>query len=418
MDNLSHALAGLAAGEILHRLLPAESDPRAASTRHRLLLVTAALAGNFPDLDLVLTPLLPAPLGYLLHHRGHTHTLLYALPQMLLLAAAMLLAWPGARRQLTASRVSRTGFLFALALGFGLHLAMDYLNSYGLHPFHPFDAGWLYGDMVFILEPMFWIALGAPLAMTISSRRWRLLWLSLLLAVPLYFTVKSFLSWYALAVLYAVAAFGALAQLGTGPRGCKGLAAGITMLCVFVGVQAAASRQAGQVVRAAMQMRAEPGVVHDVALTAFPSHPVCWVFAAIESSEGKDEYRLARGVVSLAPDHLPAAACPQALNILSGSAGREAVVFVDDTRGSLKKLRETQAQDCFFDAWLRFARMPLLEEGVASDLRFRSSARGNFTEMDLSDFRSSPCPENVPQWRHPRADLLNLKTLSDGNDFQ
>jgi sec-independent protein translocase protein TatC len=47
------------------------------------------LAGNFPDLDLVLTPLLPAPLGYLLHHRGHTHTVLYALPQMLLLAALM-----------------------------------------------------------------------------------------------------------------------------------------------------------------------------------------------------------------------------------------------------------------------------------------------------------------------------------------
>ena len=51
------------------------------------MLATCALAGNFPDLDLVLTPLLPAPLGYLLHHRGHTHTVLYAFPQAMLLAA-------------------------------------------------------------------------------------------------------------------------------------------------------------------------------------------------------------------------------------------------------------------------------------------------------------------------------------------
>ena len=101
MDNLTHSLVGLALGELTHRLLPSAADPARgevdASVRRRLLLTGAALASSFPDLDLVLTGLAPAPLGYLLHHRGHTHTLLYALPQALLLLAMLWLCWPAAR---------------------------------------------------------------------------------------------------------------------------------------------------------------------------------------------------------------------------------------------------------------------------------------------------------------------------------
>ena len=98
MDNLTHCLIGLALGELVDRALPAHLDPQRGRTRRRVLLATGALASNFPDLDLVLTPLLAPPLGYLLHHRGHTHTLLFALPQIALLLGLMWLLWPGARR--------------------------------------------------------------------------------------------------------------------------------------------------------------------------------------------------------------------------------------------------------------------------------------------------------------------------------
>src|SRR5512133_791223 len=100
MDNLSHTVASLLAGELLHRGLPAEADASRQDLRRSLLLATCGLAGNFPDLDLILTPLLPAPLGYLLHHRGHTHTVLYAFPQAVLLAALLFLLWPAAPRLL------------------------------------------------------------------------------------------------------------------------------------------------------------------------------------------------------------------------------------------------------------------------------------------------------------------------------
>lgn len=155
MDNLTHSLAGLALGELTHRLLPVEADPQRASTRRRLLLVSAAVASNFPDLDLVLTGLAPEPLGYLLHHRGHTHTLLYALPQALLMLAAIWLLWPAARHLLRTNGAARLGLAATTVLGLLLHLGMDAMNVYGVHPFAPFDPRWFYGDMVFIVEPVF-----------------------------------------------------------------------------------------------------------------------------------------------------------------------------------------------------------------------------------------------------------------------
>src|SRR3569833_1599032 len=99
MDNLSHSVVGLAAGELIHRILPEEPQPGLQASRRRMLLTSCWLASNFPDLDLllpafllllllssfllacnlpslelVLTQVLPSRLGYQLHLRGHTHT--------------------------------------------------------------------------------------------------------------------------------------------------------------------------------------------------------------------------------------------------------------------------------------------------------------------------------------------------------
>jgi inner membrane protein len=172
MDNLSHSVVGLAAGELIHRSLAPEIDSRAQATRRRMLLAAGGLACNFPDLDLVLSPLLPAPLGYLLHHRGHTHTLLYAIPQALLLMALIWALLPAARTLLRASGPARRGLAATVAAGLLLHIGMDALNSYGVHPFHPFDSRWWYGDLVFILEPVFWIAFGAPLLAMVGGVRY------------------------------------------------------------------------------------------------------------------------------------------------------------------------------------------------------------------------------------------------------
>lgn len=408
MDNLSHSVASLLAGEIMHRSLAPEADENSHGLRRRLMLVTCALAGNFPDLDLLLTPLLPAPLGYLLHHRGHTHTLLYALPQMLLLAALTWVLWPNARRLLRSSATARIGFLLALVAGFALHLLMDYLNSYGLHPFHPVDSRWVYGDMVFILEPVFWLAFGVPMIM--SARRTAMRWLLLPAALALaYLGWRGFLVWQSLAVLLAMMA--ALALAGTrshdGRPRLAPLLAGVALGMGFIAVQSAMSTQARQVVAAYLRAADPQAVLLDAAMSPFPSNPACWNFVAVERAAGQRDFRVSRGIVSLAPALLPVPACPPAF--LEGALPADATVAIAlqaRQETPLARLRDLAHRDCYFHDWLRFARMPWLDTDSASDARYANSPRGNFSTLMLAESGERGCERGVPQWGLPRADLL------------
>ena len=405
MDNLTHSLVGLALGELTHRLLPAEPDAGSASARRRLLLTGAALASNFPDLDLVLTALAPAPLGYLLHHRGHTHTLLYALPQALLLLAALWLCWPAARTILRASGPARRGLLAATAIGLLLHFGMDALNVYGIHPFAPFDAHWYYGDMVFIVEPVFWLALGAPLAAQVAHTAWRRLLLGLFLALPALFVVTGHLQWGSLAGLTALWALAVLMTRRLGER--AALLAGVAIVAGFVLLQGAMAERARGELRAALRQSDPAAAVLDLPLSAFPANPLCWGVVAV-TREGPDGYRIRRGVLSLAPRITPAAHCPQAIGGVRVAEGAAALAWAWEERGSASALRALRGRDCRFDAWLRFARAPSLAHGGATDVRFGPPGAPNFSTLDLAAQPAPPCPRDVPRWAYPRADLLGM----------
>lgn len=404
MDNITHSVVGLGVGELVQRSLPAEADPARHKTRHRLLLTACAVASNFPDLDLVFTKLAPAPLGYLLHHRGHTHTLLYLLPQALLLFVLLWALWPNARALLRESRDARRGLLLALAAGFLLHLGMDFMNNYGVHPFYPFSGTWYFGDMVYIIEPVFWVAFGVPLAMVAPSKRMRLALLFVLPVILLYVTMHGYLGWASFFALVALgAAVAALRFMHMHSRRALLLALGVVL--AFIGLQASASYKARQAVTAALVLQDPQARVLDVALTAFPSQPLCWSFTSIES-DGK-AYQLRRGHLSLAPALLPPRECPAAL---TADAAQEmpgtvpGVLVSGSWQGDVAALRARAAADCQLSAWLRFARMPAVDAGQASDLRFATTPRGNFTTLLLA--ATPECPFSVPAWGMPRADLL------------
>ncbi|HEU4851403.1 MAG TPA: metal-dependent hydrolase [Telluria sp.] len=408
MDNLSHTVAGLAAGELIHRLLPPEADPARQSTRRRTLLFACAAANNVPDLDLFLTSLLPRPLGYLLHHRGHTHTLLYAIPQALLLMLATLLAWPSARRLVLAGGSARTGFVLAVATGFLLHLLMDFLNSYGIHPFHPFDSRWLYGDLVYIVEPVFWVAFGVPLAMMVRRLRMRFLLLALPCVAMAYFTVRGFLLPGSLAFLVALGAAAAFAQHRAGPHGRGALAGAFCLVLAFLAVQVVALQQGRRVLAQALGERAPASRLHDIAMTAFPANPLCWTFVAVQSQETAGTFSVQRGVVSLAPALLGPGQCPAAMKGEQSDAFGPglAVAITASDEESLSFLRSLYRSNCHINAWLRFVRAPVLGVDAAFDMRYGTGAEGNFTAIRFSDTNDRPCPEGVPGWGFPRADLL------------
>ena len=78
MDNVTHSLAGLLLAESAVRLR-AHRTGEEPSPRFRLVAaLSSMLAANLPDSDLFYTGVGADRLVYLLHHRGHTHTVLIA----------------------------------------------------------------------------------------------------------------------------------------------------------------------------------------------------------------------------------------------------------------------------------------------------------------------------------------------------
>lgn len=407
MDNITHTVVGLGLGALIDHALPIEPDPAQARIRTRMLLVVAALASNLPDADLLLAPLLEQPLGYLLHHRGHTHTLVGAALQTLFLTGLVWLLWPAARRLQRSSSAARLAVPLAAAAGLLLHVGMDGLNVYGVHPFWPFDPGWYYGDLVFIVEPVFWIACGVPLAMLVRSAFLRRLWLTVLLLVPIAAAWHGFLAWGTLAGLLALGLLlGQLAARKGGRAGRMALAAGAAGCLAWVGIQALALQQAHSMVAAEIA-RIDPGErLLDTALTAYPANPLCWSFVTVATGAAGDVH-LRRGMLSLAPGLAPVSHCPAGI---AGPALEDApprLAWQAEQRQPLAALRRLAASDCRLNAWLRFARAPSLTGALVTDLRWGEPGDRNFTTMALTPGTAPrDCPHPVPGWGYPRADLL------------
>lgn len=170
MDNLTHSLLGAA----LSRTRLGGLSPYAAPT----LIVGA----NLPDLDIVVR-LWGGRAGYLEHHRGLTHGFAGVLAQALLLGLAV--AWLERRRARRRGEVAPGMFapLLLALVALCSHPLLDLLNVYGLRPWLPFDGRWVYGDLVFILEPWQWLFLGSAVLLgreRRSARDW--IWTALLVA--------------------------------------------------------------------------------------------------------------------------------------------------------------------------------------------------------------------------------------------
>jgi inner membrane protein len=166
LDNVTHSLAGMLLAEAA-LVLRRESRPQVRAVAY----LASALANNLPDSDIVYTWITgPKPLGSLLHHRGHTHTLLVALPMAWLLGLA-LWRWYSARNA-DASKRDQNLILGLCLVGPLLHLTMDFANNYGVHPFWPLSGRWFYGDTIFIVEPLWW-AIAIPILAQLVRRGWQ-----------------------------------------------------------------------------------------------------------------------------------------------------------------------------------------------------------------------------------------------------
>jgi inner membrane protein len=389
VDNITHSLLGASLAEVA---LP----PDASAARRRLFFTVGIVAANLPDADLLYTRITTPPLGYLLHHRGHTHTLVGC--AILGLGIWLITRWPAIRRI-----VDQSPARFWSLVGFALlsHIVADAWNSYGVHPFWPFDNHWYYGDAVYILEPWLWLILGVAAAANTRNRIGRLVLYGALIVLPL---ALVWIRMIAVGALVALAALGvALVWLYRRREPRRRSTTALVLVAGFVVAMVIANRVVRSAAIATSPGKAN-GVMVDLVLSPKPASPLCWTTLAIEKDERGGEYVLRRGSVALLTSRL--CATPNADSVAGGS--RSSVVWSEPIRQSLTRLRELDRNDCWVRAWLQFGRAPIMSDDGIADYRFGGAGYGNFSFMPIrSPAEAAVCPRHVTPWIPPRADLLS-----------
>src|SRR5918997_3418506 len=160
MDNLTHTLVGLAAAKAgLERL-------------SRGATAVCLVAANSPDVDIV--ALAGGRWFYLEHHRGITHSVVGTLALALfvpLLFYACERAVARLRRRPPRARLG--GLVVASLAVTATHPLLDWTNHYGVRPWLPWSGRWYYGDLVFVVDPWLWLALGGAAFLATARTRWR-----------------------------------------------------------------------------------------------------------------------------------------------------------------------------------------------------------------------------------------------------
>jgi inner membrane protein len=412
LDNLTHSLVGLLAAEGVVRLRERRGQrPLDAWSRSAIYLISV-IGNNLPDLDFSYSRISGRTFGYLLQHRGYTHTV----PAALLFALLMWgLTFVLAKRRAQVILRNDWWLFAAVALGSPLlHIAMDFGNNYGVHPLWPVYNGWFYGDAFFILEPSFWLVIIAPLAFSLRSRAIRVaLWVTLAAATGAL--------WYrpfvprAHAVGFSVLTLGLLLLARKmPPSGRLLLSLGSFLLLVLAFV--IGSRLAKGIVAERARTLFPGATTLDIVATPMPSNPFCWSVILVDRQAGRYWVRLGR--VATFPAWLDADSCPydrgaNPTTPLAPLAVRDGnrLRLTDEYSAGVADLAELNRDRCEVRALLRFARVPYFTPLAPDRTRVVGDVRyDRHPDLDFADFRlpttQGECPPHVPPWLPPRTDLL------------
>jgi inner membrane protein len=144
---------------VTHFLFGAAMGRAGLNRKTALATLTLTLAAEAPDLD-VLSRFGGSAFGFN-HHRGFTHSLLGVPLVAAAVVAFVYLIWRiRGRKTRDPNLPPRWELLFLFGCLAGLsHLLLDFTNNYGVRPFWPFSERWYSWDIVFIFEPIIFVAL-------------------------------------------------------------------------------------------------------------------------------------------------------------------------------------------------------------------------------------------------------------------
>ncbi|HKG14151.1 MAG TPA: metal-dependent hydrolase [Pyrinomonadaceae bacterium] len=357
MDNLTHSLVGLAAAKAgLGRLSPYAT-------------VVCVAASNVPDADIV--TLAGGPSYYLANHRGITHSIVgtlalgVALPVLFFVGERLV-----ARVRGREPRARLWGLLVCSLLLAASHPLLDWTNSYGVRPFLPWDGRWIYGDILFVIDPWVWLVLGgACFLFTARTRPRAVAWaLVTLIAFGFFFLFTARVAYAPYALwLAGVAVFVVLHRRGAGARfGPKVAAAALAFVfvyCCWLAVMHA--RAQGYAEHVALGFPSEPQkMLTRVAATPLPADPRAWRCLA-ETSRATFRFDVTLDTHDAGPHNLVAFEKPagdDARIIERASADERARVLLDFARFPAALVRRGEA-----GGWVvQFADLRFTEPGASA----------------------------------------------------
>ncbi len=414
MDNITHSLLGLAVGEATVQLQKGKKSDLPYHTR--LLFWLASFFGNnAPDVDIVFNLFSPDRIFPYLSHRGHTHTVVVG--SILAFGGTAFLA-AGYRWRGWQVSLKHWGIALGLAfLGVLLHLFADSWNSYGVHPFWPFDNHWYYGDFIFIIEPFLWFSMIPAVWMATQNRFQKnmLIFLGVVLVglIGLGPFVPSPIRWILLAWAGLMAASTRLSAR-------KRIAVCFVAIAATLGSFWSVGRFTRQQISLDLKTQKPSSQLLDLVLSPSPGNFFCWTFTALESES--DVYRLEAGIFAPFSSFLPVEKCPQILTpeqrpsplVASKNPNSASYLWKAEFQGSIREFQTLAHTHCWVRNFLQFVRTPIWEVnseqvGLADQRYYRGNQSARFGSMLFESKKNTNCPGYLFPWIPPRLDLLSLR---------
>lgn len=396
MDNLTHSLFGAAIAEVY---VENKFKNSAFRPHKNIFYFFSIFANSCPDLDLFFGLIDNSSIGYMLNHRGWTHTVAGTIPQIVLLMGA---AWMWLRFMRQDLMIYFKDIVLLLFFGLQAHMLLDFFNSYGVHPWSPLDNTWYYLDSIFIIEPLLWFAL---ISIWLPPWKWRLALLIPPLAAYAFGWWNEFVSTAVAlaAVVFASFAFNLQRYLLKVHRGAMGLFLFFAVVLTFWGSQHwARLRIMDELSKNTSQKTL------DLVLFSLPSNPTCWFFLAPQVLE--TQYSVTHGSISLFGNSRDCKSWPRKNEEQPSNAQQSSLGELWIRQRWQATLTDLQPllERCDVQAWLQFARVPFWENSVLNDLRFSTRNGNNMTTHDLNKWPQPVCPVLKVPWQPPRQDLIDL----------
>jgi inner membrane protein len=284
-----------------------------------------------------------------------------------------------------------------------------------VHPFWPFYNGWVYGDSVFILEPLMWLA-AVPLIFLLQTGVARLLVAIAVAAAIIAVTAVGLVAMPAVLAFIAIAA--AMFAVARWSPPAVALGCGIALWLAVTAAFAVAGRIATARLGSLAQAEFPQSRTLDEVLTPMPADPMCWDGWLVQAGPGQEVMRHAH--ISLLPGLIGVHDC-RGVNLgttVSAAGERVPAAATADIQwlrqftmpaDQIARLAVTQ---CRARAFMQFARVPLASADGSDwwlgDLRFGGGRGRGFSQLRLTQ-PPPPCDFLPVPWLAPRPELLQTE---------